>query len=79
MVQEAIQWRNGKQPGDMQKAVQRIVDVVRSEGMATGRPMPKRLPLGSESLEIIKEKCFETLRICNEWEHIITSTDFSCD
>ena len=75
VIQEAIQWRNGRQPGDTQKAVQRMVDVVRSEGMAAGRPLPKRLPVGSESLKIIKEKCFETLRICNEWEELITSTD----
>lgn len=75
VVQEAIEWRNGRQPGDTQKAAQRMVDVVRSEGMAVGRPIPKRLPLGTESLKIIKEKCFETLRICNEWEDLITSTD----
>ena len=75
IVQEAIQLGNGRQPGDIQKAVQRMVDVVRLEGMAVGRPLPKRLPVGSESLRVIKEKCFETLRICNEWEDLITSTD----
>lgn len=75
VVQEAIQRRNGKQPGDTQKGVQRMVDVIRSEGFAAGRPLPNRLPLGSESLKIIKEKCFETLRICSEWEDLITSTD----
>jgi hypothetical protein len=75
VVQEAIEWRNGRQPGDTQKAAQRMIDVVKCEGMAAGRPMPKRLPLGSESLKIIKDKCFETLRICNEWEDLITSTD----
>jgi hypothetical protein len=75
VVQEAIEWRNGRQPGDTQKAAQRMIDVVKCEGMAAGRPIPKRLPLGSESLKIIKDKCFETLRICNEWEDLITSTD----
>ena len=74
-MQEAIQRRNGKQPGDTQKGVQRMIDVIKSEGLAAGRPLPKRLPLGSESLKIIKEKCFETLRICNDWEDLITSTD----
>jgi len=44
------------------------------EGMAAGRPMRKRLTLGSESLKIIKEKRFETL-ICHRWEDVITSTD----
>ncbi|KAG0653022.1 putative oxidoreductase [Hyphodiscus hymeniophilus] len=75
VVQEAIQSRNGWQPGNIQKGVQRMVDVIRSEGYAAGRPLPKRLPLGSESLNIIKEKCFEILRICNDWEDLIVSTD----
>jgi hypothetical protein len=75
VVQEAIQTRNGKQPGDTQKGVQRMIDVIKSEGLAAGRPLPNRLPLGSESLKIIREKCFETLRICNDWEDLITSTD----
>jgi hypothetical protein len=52
-----------------------MIDVVKSEGMAVGRPLPARLPLGSESLRIVKEKCFETLRICNEWEGVIVSAD----
>jgi hypothetical protein len=52
-----------------------MIDVIKSEGFAAGRPLPKRLPLGSESLRIVKEKCFETLRICNDWEDLIISTD----
>ena len=75
VVQDAIQGRNGKQPGDVRKGVQRMVDVIRAEGFAVGRPLPKRLPLGSESLKVVKEKCFETLRTCNDWEDLITSTD----
>jgi hypothetical protein len=75
VVQNAIESRNGKQSGDVQKAAQRMVDVVKSEGMAAGRNLPKRLPLGSESSRVIKEKCFETLRICNEWDDVISSTD----
>ncbi|KAF2450666.1 hypothetical protein P171DRAFT_426993 [Karstenula rhodostoma CBS 690.94] len=68
---------NGAQPGDPRKAAERIADVVRKEGMAEGREMPKRLPLGSDALAVIRGKCEETLKICKEWEEVITSTDFA--
>jgi hypothetical protein len=43
-------------------------------GIAAGGPVRKRLTLGSESLKIIKEKCFKAL-ICYKWEDVITSTN----
>jgi hypothetical protein len=67
---------NGNQPGDPEKAVQRMVVVVRGEGVAEGREWPARLPLGRDALVIIRRKCEETLRICEEWEGVICSTDF---
>lgn len=66
---------DGNQRGDSVKCVERMIDVVKSEGMAAGRPMPKRLPLGPDSMEIIRAKCMETLKICDDWEDIICSTD----
>lgn len=67
---------HGKQAGDPKKAVERILDVVRGEGVAEGRSMPKRLPLGKDTLGIIRTKCEETLKLCEEWEGVATSTDF---
>ena len=67
---------NGNQPGDPKKAVERIIDVVRSEGMASGKSLPKRLPLGQDSLAEIRKKCIETLKICEDWEELISSTNF---
>lgn len=66
---------NGKQPGDPRKLVERIIDVVKSEGMAAGKPIPQRLPVGRDSMAAIKEKCEATLKLCEEWESLITSTD----
>jgi hypothetical protein len=43
--------------------------------MAAGRPMPKRLPLGNNSLKTIREKCIKTLRFCAKWEEAIVNTD----
>ena len=67
---------HGKQPGDPSKAAERILDVVRNEGMAKGKTWPKRLPLGPDALAGVKGKCEETLNICREWEDVITSTNF---
>ena len=66
---------DGNQRGDSVKCVERMIDVVKSEGMAAGRPMPKRLPLGPDSMEIMRTKCLETLQMCDEWKDLICSTD----
>jgi len=68
--------RDGNQPGDPSKAVERMIDVVRGEGMAAGKDLPKMLPLGSDAMAVIKKKCLETLEICKEWEAVVNSTDF---
>ena len=67
--------RNGNQPGDPRKLVERFIDVVKSEGMAAGKPIPQRLPIGRDSMAAIKKKCEATLKLCEEWEALITSTD----
>jgi hypothetical protein len=73
-VDALLKASDGKQKGDPRKGAGRMIDVVNSEGRAAGRPMPKRLPLGKDSLKTIREKCKETLRLCDEWEEIIVST-----
>jgi hypothetical protein len=66
---------DGKQRGDPKKGAQRMIDVVKGEGAATGKAIPKRLPLGMDSLKSLREKCSETLVICEEWSALIDSTD----
>ncbi|KAI1777420.1 NAD(P)-binding protein [Hypoxylon cercidicola] len=63
------------QPGDTQKAVKIIVDLVRKEGYAAGKDVPLRFPLGPDCFSTIKEKCEETLNLLQEWKDIINSTD----
>ena len=73
-----ISSEDGQQPGDVAKGVEVIVDLVRGEGVAEDKDLgelPFRLPLGSDCLETIKEKCEETLRVIREWEAVISSTD----
>lgn len=63
------------QPGDPVKLVDIVLDLVRHEGVARGREVPFRLPLGVDCFDDIKAKCEETLRLLHGWEPIITSTN----
>ncbi|KAF7913889.1 uncharacterized protein EAF01_000295 [Botrytis porri] len=65
---------HGNQPGDPKKSAERIVDIVRREGLAIGKETPLRLPLGPDCLQQIKNKCLSTLKILEDWEELITST-----
>ena len=76
-IAESCATESGLQPGDPRKGVERIIDVVKGEGMAKGKKIPERLPLGRDALKGIREKCEETLRLCDEWEGLISSTDYS--
>ncbi|KAI0113079.1 NAD(P)-binding protein [Daldinia grandis] len=63
------------QPGDTEKAVSIILDLVRKEGCALGKEVPLRFPLGRDCYDTIKEKCEETLLLLEDWQHVINSTD----
>ncbi|KAK6956848.1 hypothetical protein Daesc_002129 [Daldinia eschscholtzii] len=67
------------QPGDTEKAVKIILDLVRKEGCAQGKEVPFRFPLGRDAYETIGEKCKETLHLLEDWHDVITSTDFDSD
>ncbi|KAK0633845.1 hypothetical protein B0T14DRAFT_420008 [Immersiella caudata] len=68
---------DGRQPGDVVQGVRVVVDLVRGEGVAQGRYGDAlfRLPLGSDCLETIREKCEDTSRILREWETVVRGTD----
>lgn len=64
------------QPGDPTRLVEIVLDLVRREGVAEGKEIPLRFPLGSDCYDLVKEKCEETLKLMKEWEPIIKSTDY---
>ena len=66
---------NGHQPGDPVKGVNVMVDVIKGEGAAAGRPFPTVLPLGTDSFETIKAICENTVENLLAWEEVIKSTD----
>jgi hypothetical protein len=74
-VKQTVQGIDGKQPGDPGKAVKIMIDIVRGEGVAEGKSMPERLPLGQDALATMRKKAVGNLAICDEWENVIRSTD----
>lgn len=66
---------DGSQPGDPQKLAERLIDVVKSEGMAASKSIPQRLAMGRDAMATIGEKCEAWLKLCNEWKNFITSMD----
>ena len=70
-----VEGTSGQEPGDPVKAVERMIDVIRGEGIAAERGMPFRLPLGRDGMEVVRQKCLEMLKVCEEWEGLIRSTD----
>ncbi|KAJ0277968.1 hypothetical protein COL940_007480 [Colletotrichum noveboracense] len=61
-------------PSTVEELPSAVWDVVKSEGMASGKPFPIRVPLGLDALAVIRQKCYEQLRLCDEWEKVALST-----
>ena len=62
--------------GDPDKAAEAIVDVVRGEGVAKGRPWPEYLFLGEGAEEAVREKCSKVLKILDEWVDVTRNVHF---
>ncbi|EEQ90489.1 short-chain oxidoreductase [Blastomyces dermatitidis ER-3] len=77
MMDEFLAATAGNEPGDPQKAVKVIIDVVTNKGVGKDREFPARLPLGRDALEIIRKKCSDTLALLDRWEEVVVSTDIS--
>ena len=66
---------DGKQLGDVVKSAQVIVDVLTRSGSAAGREVPRRLMLGSDAVQAVRQKCKDTLELLQDWEAISSLTD----
>lgn len=74
-VQAYEQGLVGNEPGDPKKAVERMIELVKGTGMAAGKTIPLRVPLGTDGWTRIRAKCEETIKICDDWEEVAKSTD----
>jgi len=75
-MEQSLQAYNGKQPGNPAEGVRVIVDVVRGEGDAAGKPFPTSLVLGSDALNVARTVSKDALTHLNEWQTVSVSTDF---
>jgi hypothetical protein len=66
----------GTQKGDPDKAMEAVVDVVRGEGKAKGRPWPLYLALGDDADEAIRQKSAKLLKHVDGWGDVIKSVNF---
>ncbi|KAI0693918.1 short-chain oxidoreductase [Cytidiella melzeri] len=71
--------QNGLQPGDPEKAMTAVVDVVRGEGVALGRPMPLWLVLGTDAEQDLRDYCADRLKNLDEWQDVTRSCAVSGD
>ncbi|KAM0215298.1 hypothetical protein ACHAQI_003081 [Fusarium lateritium] len=74
-VRQAEATLTANSPGDPEKAVARMIELVKGTGFAAGKKVPLRVPLGSDSWSRMKTKCEETLDICSEWEKLARSVN----
>ena len=74
-VKEGLKKADDAQPGDPNKAPELLVDGVKGQGGAEGRPMPTRLVIGADAFQAIRKKCQMLLKVCDEWEEFGTKTN----
>ncbi|KAI1332876.1 NAD(P)-binding protein [Xylariaceae sp. FL0255] len=67
----------GHEPGDPAKAVSIMIDLVLGTGIAEGRTVPLRMPLGSDGWQRVRGRGESLIKICDEWETVARSTDFT--
>ncbi|KIP06314.1 hypothetical protein PHLGIDRAFT_119106 [Phlebiopsis gigantea 11061_1 CR5-6] len=65
--------QNGKQPNDPVKAMTAVVDVIRGEGQAAGKPTPLWLVLGQDAENDLREHVKVRLESLEEWKDITRS------
>ncbi|KAK1672106.1 hypothetical protein BDP55DRAFT_635311 [Colletotrichum godetiae] len=61
-------------PSSVEKLPPVLWDVIKGQGLATGKAFPIRVPIGVDSVEVIRQKCQEQLHLCDEWEKAALST-----
>lgn len=67
--------QDNKQQGDADKGASIVVDIVTGTGVAQGKDFPLRILLGSDCVNVVREKCEGTLKLIQEWEQVSLSTD----
>ncbi|KAJ7750390.1 hypothetical protein DFH07DRAFT_961353 [Mycena maculata] len=67
---------SGTERGDPAKAMEAVVDVVRGEGAAAGRPWPGTLVLGEDAESDLRVKTKKILDNLDEWNDVVRGVNF---
>jgi len=65
----------GHQPGDPTKGAEAVVDIVKGEGIVSGKTLPISIALGTDCYETIKASSNAALLRLEEWKELTISTD----
>ena len=66
----------GNERGDVKKGVELMVDVIRGEGLASGRKIPLRLPIGEDAVRVVEGTCKNALKVIDVWrDDVVGTTD----
>ncbi|KAH8682449.1 hypothetical protein BX600DRAFT_479073 [Xylariales sp. PMI_506] len=71
----ALDQVNNAQPGDVVKGAKVIVDVLTKSGVAEGKDIPMRLLLGTDAIQVVRDKLASTEELIKQWEDISSTTD----
>ena len=66
----------GSEKGDPVKAMEAVVDTVRGEGVAEGKPWPGLLVLGGDADRDVRNRCHKTLQVLDEWKDVAENLNF---
>ncbi|KAG2004832.1 hypothetical protein CC2G_003342 [Coprinopsis cinerea AmutBmut pab1-1] len=66
----------GTEKGDPAKGMEILVDVVRGEGKARGKPWPGYLLLGEDCLNDLNSKAAKLVNIAEDWREISSDVNF---
>lgn len=75
-LKATLERANGKQSGAPERGVPRILDVIKGEGVNKGKEYTARMPLGTDAFECLRKNCNDTLKLLDDWESVIVSSDF---
>lgn len=74
-TRRALVATDGNQLGDVKKGAEVVVDMLSGTGVASGRELPVRVVLGSDTEKTIRDKFESTNKILEEWKEVLRSTD----
>ncbi|KAH7338229.1 hypothetical protein B0J17DRAFT_572170 [Rhizoctonia solani] len=72
-------WRGkliGNEVNDPKLGVLRIIELITQSGMAAGRGIPARIPLGKDGRDPLIKRCHDVVEVVEAWSDVICSTAY---